>query len=57
MPAKSQAMQQAAGIALRAPEKLYKRNRGMLNMKHSDLRHFAETKRKGLPKRKKIGGY
>ena len=41
------------GIALHSPEKVKARNRGVLKMSASDLRKFASTKRKGLPK--KIG--
>jgi hypothetical protein len=52
MPARSKAQQMAMAIALHNPGKLYKRNRGLLAMKRRDLREFAKTKRKGLPKRK-----
>jgi hypothetical protein len=52
MPATSKAMQEAMAIAEHNPSKLYKRNRGMLSMSHSQLHDFAATKRKGLPKRK-----
>jgi hypothetical protein len=52
MPARSQAQQQAMAIAEHAPEKLYKRNRGLLKMSHKDLHDFAATPRKGLPKKK-----
>mgnify|MGYP001559586229 CR=1 FL=1 len=49
MPARSQAKQIAAAIALNAPEKLYARNRGLRAMNLSDLAHYASTPRKGLP--------
>jgi hypothetical protein len=51
MPSLSQAEQIATAIALHHPEKLYPRNRGLLKMKSSQLREFASTPRKGLPKR------
>ena len=49
MPAPSKAMRQASAIAKHHPEKLYKRNRGLLKMSKEDLSDFAETKEKGLP--------
>lgn len=51
MPADSKAQQQVMAIALHHPEKLHKKNRGLLNMSKADLRDFASTKRKGLPKK------
>lgn len=53
MPAVSKAMREAMAIAEHHPEKLYKRNRGMLKMTHSQLHDFAATKERGLPKHKK----
>lgn len=53
MPAVSKDQQVAMAIAEHAPGKLYKRNRGLLKMSHSQLHDFASTKRKGLPKRAK----
>ena len=53
MPSKSQAQQRLMAIALEAPGKVKGRNREVLKMSKSSLRDFAETKRKGLPKRKK----
>lgn len=47
MPATSKAQQQAAAIALHRPEKA---KTDMGDMKRSDLRKFAATPRKGLPK-------
>lgn len=56
MPAVSQAQQKAMAIAEHSPDKLYSRNRGLLNMSHSQLHDFAATPRTGLqkiaPKRK-----
>lgn len=52
MPAKSKAQQKTMAIALHSPSKLYSRNKGLAKMSKSDLRDFAETKRKGLPERK-----
>lgn len=43
-------MQQASAIALHHPGKLYARNRSLLKMKREDLRDYASTPRKGLPK-------
>jgi len=39
-------------IAEHSPEKLYKKNRGLLRMTQQQLHDFAATKRKGLPKKK-----
>lgn len=49
MPSRSRSQQQAMAIAEHAPNKLYKRNRGLLKMSKSQLSDFASTKRKGLP--------
>ena len=54
MPAKSKAQQQAMAIALHNPSKLHAKNRAMLGMTEEDLRHFAETKHKKLPKKKRL---
>lgn len=43
----------ATAIALHAPEKLYKRNKGLLKMSKSSLHEFAATKRSKLPMRAK----
>ena len=51
MPAKSKVMRQASAIAEHHPEKLYKRNRGMLKMSKKQLSEYASTKEKGLPTR------
>ena len=56
MPAVSKAQQKAMAIAEHAPDKLYKRNRGLLGMSREKLSEFASTKRKGLPEHAKIGG-
>jgi hypothetical protein len=56
MPSVSKAQQQATAIAEHAPSRLYARNRGLLKMSHKQLRDFASTKRKGLPKRAKTMG-
>jgi hypothetical protein len=53
MPALSIKMRRATAIAEHAPEKLYKRNRGMLGMTHQQLHEFADTPEKGLPVKKK----
>ena len=58
MPALSKRQRRLAGIALHHPEKIKKRNRSILDMKKEDLKHFASTKEKGLPwKRKKRRRY
>lgn len=49
MPAVSKAQQQAAAIALHHPGKA---KTGMGSMSKTELRKFAETPRKGLPKHK-----
>lgn len=51
MPAKSKVMRQAAAIAEHEPEKLYKRNRGLLKMSKKSLHDFASTREKALPTR------
>ena len=53
MPAKSVVQRQAAAIAEHHPSKLYARNRGLSGMSKSQLSHYASTKEKGLPKRKR----
>lgn len=57
MPAQSKNQQIVAAMALHHPEDLYERNKGMAKMGKKDLRHFAETKRKGLPKKKRLLDY
>jgi hypothetical protein len=52
MPATSQSQRRMMGIALHHPEKLYKRNRGVLSMSREELDKYASTKEKGLPKHK-----
>lgn len=39
-------------IAEHHPEKLKKRNRGLLKMSHQQLHDFASTPEKGLPMKK-----
>ena len=51
MPAKSEAQRRLMAMALHAPGKLWKKNRGVLKMKASQLRDFAETK--GLKRKRK----
>lgn len=51
MPAKSKAQQRLMAMALHSPGKV--RNRSVLEMNKSDLRDYAETKHKGLPKHKR----
>ncbi len=49
MPAKSKKVRRAMAIAEHHPEKLFKRNRGLLKMNKSQLHDFAATSEKGLP--------
>lgn len=51
MPATSIAQREATALAERHPERLYKRNRGLLKMSHRQLHDFASTKERNLPKR------
>ncbi len=53
MPAKSKAQQQLMAIAEHDPEKLYKKNRGILRMTQQQMHDFASTSAKDLPKKKK----
>lgn len=49
MPSTFKAQQSVMAIAEHYPEKLYKRNRGLLKMSHRQLHDFASTPRTGLP--------
>lgn len=49
MPAKSKKQRIAMAIAEHEPNKLYARNRGMLDMSHQQLNDFAATPQKSLP--------
>ena len=53
MPAVSKAQREAMAIAEHHPEKLAKKNRGLLKMSHSQLHDFASTSERGLPLRAK----
>jgi hypothetical protein len=53
MPAVSKDQRIATAIAEHDPQKLYKRNRGLLRMNNSQLHDFAKTSEFGLPVRKK----
>jgi len=55
MPSTSKNQQIAAAIALHAPSRLFRRNRGLLSMTPEMLEEFAKTKRKRLPKKKRQG--
>ncbi len=46
MPSKTEKQREAMAIAEHEPEKLYKRNRGMLNMSHEQLHEFASSVKK-----------
>lgn len=49
MPSVSQKQQVAMAIAEHEPNKLYSRNKSLLNMSHGQLHDFASTPRTGLP--------
>lgn len=51
MPAVSKSQRKAMAIAENAPEKLYKKNKGLLKMSKKQLHDFASTKEKGLPEK------
>ena len=53
MPAVSKNQRIAMAIAEHAPQKLYKRNAGMLEMTKSQLHDYASTKTKNLPEKTK----
>jgi hypothetical protein len=53
MPAESKKMRRMMAIAEHHPEKLYKRNRAVLQMSHQQLHDFASTSEKNLPMKKK----
>lgn len=53
MPAKSKKQQQAMAIAEHAPNKLYKRNKGLKKISKQQLHDYASTKTSELPKRVK----
>jgi len=52
MPAVSKKQRKAMAIAEHAPEKLFKRNKGLKKMTKNQLSDFASTKEKGLPAKK-----
>jgi hypothetical protein len=53
MPSVSKDQATAMRVAEHAPDKLYKRNQGLLKMSKSQLHDFAATKSAGLPKKAK----
>ena len=52
MPAKSRKQQELFAIADHFPEKLHKRNRGLLGVPKEVLHEFAATPTSGLPEKK-----
>ena len=56
MPALSIKQRRVMAIAEHHPEKLKKKNRGLLKMSHGQLHDFASTPERGLPKKKKPSG-
>jgi hypothetical protein len=52
MPSVSIVQREAMAIAEHDPEKLSRKNRGLLAMSHKQLHDFASTPEKGLPERK-----
>jgi len=55
MPSVSKAERRAAAIAEHHPEKLYARNKGMVDMSKEQLHDFAKTKESKLPEKKHEG--
>lgn len=53
MSATSKKQRRMMAIAKHHPEKLHKKNRGVLKMSKKQLSDYASTKEKGLPKKKK----
>jgi hypothetical protein len=51
MPSASQVQQITMAIAEHNPSKLYKKNRGLKKMSHTQLHDFASTPRNGLVRR------
>ena len=51
MPAKSTAQRRLMAIAAHQPQKLYKKNRGVLGMSKSQLHDYASTSEDDLPKK------
>ena len=49
MPATSRAQRVVMAIAEHDPDKLYARNKGVLDMSHQQLHDYASTSEKGLP--------
>ena len=50
MPAPSKSMRRAAAIALHSPGKLYEKNKSLKQMSKEQLKEYAETPEKRLPK-------
>ena len=58
MPAVSKKQREMMAIAEHHPEKLFKRNKGVLDMSHQQMHDYAATPEKKLPmkvKKKKTG--
>lgn len=51
MPAKSKSQRRVMAMALNQPQKLFKRNRGLLSMTKKQLDEFASTSEKKLPRK------
>ena len=52
MPANSKKQQRLMAMAEHNPEKVHKKNRGVLKMPHKKMHEYASTPRKGLPNKK-----
>lgn len=52
MPAISKAQRKLMAMAKHAPEKISKKNKGVLDMTGKQLSDFASTSEKGLPRKK-----
>ena len=55
MPARSISQRRLVAIAKHAPQKVYKKNRDILQMGATKMHEFASTPEKNLPKRVKKG--
>ena len=52
MPARSVKQRRLMGMAMHEPEKVMKKNMGVLDMSKTQLSHFAATAEKNLPRTK-----
>lgn len=55
MPAKSQAQQRLMAMALHNPDAIHAENRGVMKLSKEEMKKYASTKSKSLPKKKGKG--